>query len=271
MVAQKAVLGEGEGGQANGRVAYGDGDRVGELVPHAPGLAGGPRDRLTAGAALGVVAGEGRLGGGLGGERGGQDDRVLQGLAGALPEVRWAVDRAAGLPPGTTSAYFRTRQALLTALVRRLVELDQAELQAAGEALPTPRTPGELTDALTDFIALRLAGPARTRTVARYICTVESVRHPELRAILTPHDNAAHTAVRTFLASHGAPGPGGPRSDAAVLRRRVGVQRAGDGADGGAGGGRRAGGGGSSEGRRTGVGELDRPPRYGRPGRVGIS
>lgn len=42
-----------------------------------------------------------------------------------------AVDRAAALPPGTTSAYFRTRQALLTALVRRLVAQDQAELQAA--------------------------------------------------------------------------------------------------------------------------------------------
>ncbi|MGW6904941.1 TetR/AcrR family transcriptional regulator [Streptomyces sp. NPDC054940] len=120
-----------------------------------------------------------------------------------------AVDRAAGLPPGTTSAYYRTRQALLTALVLRLVELDQAELQAAGEALPMPRTPGELTDALTDFIAQRLTGPARTRTLARYICTVESVRRPELRAILTPHDNAAHTAVRTFLSDHGVPDPAG--------------------------------------------------------------
>lgn len=43
-----------------------------------------------------------------------------------------AVDAAAGLPVGTTSAYLRTRQALLTALVRRLVELDQGELQMMG-------------------------------------------------------------------------------------------------------------------------------------------
>lgn len=118
-----------------------------------------------------------------------------------------AVDRAAGLPPGTTSAYFRTRQALLTALVRRLVELDQAELQAAGEALPMPRTPGELIDALAEFVRLRLSGPATRRTLARYTCTVESVRHPELGEILTPHDNAAHTAVRSFLADRGVPDP----------------------------------------------------------------
>lgn len=118
-----------------------------------------------------------------------------------------AVDRAAGLPPGTTSAYFRTRRALLTALVRRLVERDQAELQAAGEAMPTLRTPADLTDRLAEFVELRLAASARRRTLARYACTMESVRHPELREILTPHDNAAHTAVRTFLATHGTPDP----------------------------------------------------------------
>lgn len=116
-----------------------------------------------------------------------------------------AVDRAAGLPPGTTSAYFRTRQALLTALVRRLVELDQAELQAAGETMPALRTPADLTDRLTEFIELRLSAPARHRTVARYTCATESVRHPELREILTSHDNAAHTAVRAFLTTHGTP------------------------------------------------------------------
>nr|WP_251022737.1 hypothetical protein [Streptomyces sp. ISL-10] len=40
------------------------------------------------------------------------------------------VDGAAGMPPGTTSAYPHTRKALLTAVVRRIVELDQAELES---------------------------------------------------------------------------------------------------------------------------------------------
>ncbi|MGW2181332.1 TetR/AcrR family transcriptional regulator [Streptomyces sp. NPDC001732] len=114
-----------------------------------------------------------------------------------------AVDRAADLPAGTTSAYFRTRRALLAGLVRRLVERDQAELQAAGERTPVPRTPGELTDGLAAFVAGRLTGEGRRRSLARYACAVESVRHPELREILVPRRNAARETVREFLDARG--------------------------------------------------------------------
>ena len=38
-----------------------------------------------------------------------------------------AVDQAAGLPPGTTSNYARTRAALLTLTLARIDELDTAE------------------------------------------------------------------------------------------------------------------------------------------------
>jgi DNA-binding transcriptional regulator YbjK len=44
-----------------------------------------------------------------------------------------AVDQAAGLPPGTTSNYARTREALLTLILARIAELDLAE-GAAGVA-----------------------------------------------------------------------------------------------------------------------------------------
>lgn len=114
-----------------------------------------------------------------------------------------AVDRAAALPPGTTSAYFRTRQALLTALVRRLVAQDQAELQAAGEQAQVPRAAAELTDGLAGFVERRLTGEGRQRSLARYACAVESVRHPELREILVPRRNAAREAVRAFLHAQG--------------------------------------------------------------------
>ncbi|MEV7519166.1 TetR family transcriptional regulator C-terminal domain-containing protein [Streptomyces sp. NPDC091371] len=118
-----------------------------------------------------------------------------------------AVDRAAGLPAGTTSAYFRTRAALLTALVRRLVARDQAELQRTGEAAPVPRTPSELVDGFAALARSRLAGEGRTRSLARYTCAVESVRDPELREILVPRDNAGRDLVRAFVAAHGAPDP----------------------------------------------------------------
>ncbi|OLZ63016.1 TetR family transcriptional regulator [Streptomyces sp. IMTB 2501] len=114
-----------------------------------------------------------------------------------------AVDRAAQLPPGTTSAYFRTRQALLTALVRRLVARDQAELQEIGVRVPVPRTVGELVAGIVELAGVRLAGDGRTRSLARYACAVESVRHPELREILVPRENLGRQLVCDFLAGQG--------------------------------------------------------------------
>ncbi|NUP23308.1 MAG: TetR family transcriptional regulator [Streptomyces sp.] len=114
-----------------------------------------------------------------------------------------AVDREANLPPGTTSAYYRTRQALLTALVRRLVALDQAELQAIGAQTPVPRTPDELVTGIAAFVELRLTGDGRRRTLARYACAIESVHHPELREILVPRRNAGRQVVYDFLTAQG--------------------------------------------------------------------
>ncbi|MFI0189672.1 TetR/AcrR family transcriptional regulator [Streptomyces sp. NPDC017082] len=118
-----------------------------------------------------------------------------------------AVDRAAGLPPGTTSAYFRTRQALLTALVRRLVALDQAELEETGARTPVPRTVGDLTAGIAALVEARLTGDGRRRSLARYACAVESAHHPELREILVPHENQGRRIVRDFLAAHGVTDP----------------------------------------------------------------
>ena len=55
-----------------------------------------------------------------------------------------AVDRAAGLPEGSASYYFRTRQAMLLAVVERLAELSIAEI---------PALPVTDLDALAEAIA----------------------------------------------------------------------------------------------------------------------
>ncbi|WP_433447632.1 TetR/AcrR family transcriptional regulator [Streptomyces sp. CA-142005] len=142
------------------------------------------RRTLLADAAIGVLA-----------------DAGLRGL------THRAVDRAAQLPPGTTSAYFRTRQALLTALVRRLVGLDQAELQEIGARTPPLRTAGDVVAGLAAFTAARLTGDGRRRSLARYACAVESARHPELREILVPRENPARQALCDFLAAQGVADP----------------------------------------------------------------
>lgn len=132
-------------------------------------------------------------------------DAAIDVLAGAGIRglTHRAVDRAADLPSGTTSAYFRTRQALLTALVGRLVALDQEELQATGEATPVPRDAEELVAGIAAFVGQRLTGDGRRRSLARYACAIESVHHPELREILVPRQNAGRNVVRDFLAAQG--------------------------------------------------------------------
>jgi DNA-binding transcriptional regulator YbjK len=114
-----------------------------------------------------------------------------------------AVDRKSAVPPGTTSAYFRTRAALLTGLVTRLVELDQAELQTMAEELPPLRTVEELVDGMVLLTRQRLTGEGRRRSLARHACAVESVRDSELREILVPRENAGRETVRLFLAGQG--------------------------------------------------------------------
>ncbi|MFD7974427.1 TetR/AcrR family transcriptional regulator [Streptomyces sp. NPDC059071] len=143
-----------------------------------------PRRTLLADAALEVLA-----------------DAGMRGL------THRAVDAAAGLPAGTTSAYFRTRSALLTALVRRLVELDQAELVAAAERAPVLRTAEDLVQGLAALVAARTRGEGRRRSLARYACVLESVRDPELRDILVPRENPGRDAVRAFLAARGVADP----------------------------------------------------------------
>ncbi|MBY8870356.1 TetR family transcriptional regulator [Micromonospora sp. PLK6-60] len=125
-----------------------------------------------------------------------------------------AVDARAGVPLGTTSAYLRTRQALIEAVVRRLVELDRLDL--AAHALPTdPAAPptGPLDAADLDRLATGIAElldrwltTGRDRTLARYACLLEAVHRPELRRILE-HGTVLRVQARQLLTQAGAPDP----------------------------------------------------------------
>ncbi|HWS37675.1 MAG TPA: TetR family transcriptional regulator [Actinoplanes sp.] len=94
----------------------------------------------------------------------------------ALSHAR--VDTTAQLPPGSTSNYFRTRAALMSATVARLHELDEMDWQAAVAAGP-PTDLARLADALAAFVDAA-TGPQRTRTVARYVIFVQGVVEPAL-------------------------------------------------------------------------------------------
>ncbi|MEU7924164.1 TetR/AcrR family transcriptional regulator [Micromonospora sp. NPDC049801] len=126
-----------------------------------------------------------------------------------------AVDARAELPPGTTSAYLRTRQALIEAVVRRLVERDRADLAAYD--LPTeppapqagPRLDGDDLDQLAAGVAEvldRWLGVGRSRTLTRYACLLEAVHRPELRGILR-HGIGIRAQSRDLLTRAGATDP----------------------------------------------------------------
>ena len=107
-----------------------------------------------------------------------------------------AVDRAAGLPDGSVSYYFRTRRALLQATLERLVELDITDMLASPGI---PALPGRGLDAFADTTAIAVESwltAGRERQLARYELTLEATRRPELRHALV----AAGAGIRAMVA-----------------------------------------------------------------------
>ena len=96
----------------------------------------------------------------------------------ALTHAR--VDERAGLPKGSTSNWFRTRDALVTGVTVWLAESERADFAAA--KIPPVDTPAQLVDALSDMIWIE-TGRFAARTRARYALFLEGARDP---ALLTP-------------------------------------------------------------------------------------
>ncbi|WP_447006277.1 TetR/AcrR family transcriptional regulator [Saccharothrix isguenensis] len=114
-----------------------------------------------------------------------------------------AVDARAGVPTGSTSAYFRTRKALIEGVVQRLADLDNAEVEDVDTTTPLD------LDRLAEGIAHVLdqwMTTGRERTLARYACLLEATHHPELRGILA-HGERPRARARAMLAAAGAPDP----------------------------------------------------------------
>lgn len=120
--------------------------------------------------------------------------RRRQALADAAIEILGAsglhelshrtVDERAGLPSGTTSNYFRSRDDLLDAVARRVVELHLADM-AAAQAQVT----GVIDrDGLAEMIGASLHDAAtrhRRRFLAIYELSLEATRRPELAQVMS--------------------------------------------------------------------------------------
>ncbi len=93
----------------------------------------------------------------------------------ALSHAR--VDARAGLPPGSTSNWFRTRRALLAGVVDWIAMRERADFDPA--AMPAITEVDELIEGLCRVVELR-SGPFATRTRARYALFLELAGDAEL-------------------------------------------------------------------------------------------
>ncbi|MGI6877777.1 TetR/AcrR family transcriptional regulator [Microbacterium sp. gxy059] len=115
-----------------------------------------------------------------------------------------AVDAEAGVPTGTTSNYFRSRDALLTGLVERIgARLGPTPQDLARRA---EQQPGRdlFADYMRDIVRRLSAEPDATR--ALFELRLDSARRPELRALLEPWLRAAFDGDLAFNQAAGLPG-----------------------------------------------------------------
>lgn len=113
-----------------------------------------------------------------------------------------AVDRTAGLPEGSSSYYFRTRQALLLAALERMTQLDTDEVTEVANVDSTEAVIEVLGRLLEHWLTT-----GRERTLARYELTLEATRRPELRAVLVANGARFRVMAERLLSGLGAKEP----------------------------------------------------------------
>lgn len=101
----------------------------------------------------------------------------LLGVQGVRALTHARVDARAGLPPGSTSNWFRTRRALIGGVVDWIAERERADFDPA--AMPTISGVDGLIEGLCAMTE-RQTGPFAARTRARYALFLELTDDPEL-------------------------------------------------------------------------------------------
>jgi DNA-binding transcriptional regulator YbjK len=110
------------------------------------------------------------------------------------------VDGRAGVPAGTTSNYFRTRQALLEATAQRTVDLHWQRVQMLQSAI------GPLSRDALKALLVRMLEPdeqLRRFTLARFELFMESTRREELRPLMKELQAAAVKSATLIIEAAG--------------------------------------------------------------------
>ncbi|PYG02270.1 transcriptional regulator, TetR family [Georgenia satyanarayanai] len=120
----------------------------------------------------------------------------------ALSHAR--VDDRAGLPPGSTSNWFRTRRALLAGVVDWIAESERADVDPTG--MPHVASPSDLVEALCAMVEIE-TGRFAVRTRARYALFLELSGDPELAEPLRHQRQEFEWWTETVVAAAGIPDP----------------------------------------------------------------
>lgn len=136
-----------------------------------------------------------------------------------------AVDTEAGLPPGSTSNYFRTRSSLLEAALRRHIELDlpPAELiEQLGDAeLSREQVREFFIAALTRVVETE----ARPMLAARYELMLEATRREELRGIYNDSRERVLGLTEMVLRASGCADPAAHAEQIVVLMDGIALEQ----------------------------------------------
>jgi DNA-binding transcriptional regulator YbjK len=131
---------------------------------------------------------------------------ALLGVGGSRGLTHGAVDRAGGLPPGTASNYFRTRDELLAGALDHLATREVALIRAFEAAHDAPATPEALVAETVEMVG-HLLGPGRSQTMARHAIFLEAAWRPDLRDALVRATSSFWRLLEERLQRLGAPEP----------------------------------------------------------------
>jgi AcrR family transcriptional regulator len=128
----------------------------------------------------------------------------LLGAQGVRALTHARVDDRAGLPPGSTSNWFRTRRALLAGVVDFMAERERADFDPA--AIPVVTGVDDLIEGLCAMTELQ-TGPFAARTRARYALFLELAGDPELAEPLRMQRRAFERWTERMVAGIGIADP----------------------------------------------------------------
>ncbi len=137
----------------------------------------------------------------------------LAAAGGARAVTHSAIDQRLELPKGSTSYYFRTRHALVSAAIARLTDRSRADFAALFD--DTTGTPSSPADLIARYIE-RLLTVRRTDVLARYALATDARLEPESAEALAGCMFSI-TAATDLVRELGAPDPGTAGHDLVTL------------------------------------------------------